>query len=184
MMNGKILVCYKSVTGFTKKYAKAIASETGGTLMDWRDITDETVAKYDTIVFGGRFRAGTVDGLKKIKEIAAKNRGKTFVFFATGAMPAEAEETIEQAWNKNLTDEEIDRIPHFYMPGGLCFERMPLHEKIIMKIFAAVMKTKLKNKKDKTEEDKEFERLISQSYDISSKKYTKPLLAFLAEGKE
>lgn len=69
------------------------------------------------------------------------------------------------------------------MPGGLCYEKMPLHEKIIMKIFAAVMKNKLKNKTDKTAEDREFERVISTSYDISSGEYIKPLISFLEETK-
>ena len=52
-----------------------------------------------------------------------------------------------------IIKQELRQVPHFYMPGGLCYEKMPLHEKIIMKIFAAVMKNKLKNKTDKTAED-------------------------------
>ena len=113
---------------------------------------------------------------RSMKELAAKSGVKTFIVFATGAMPAIAKETIQQAWIYNLTSEELGRIPHFYMPGGLCYEKMPLPDKIMMKAFAAVMKGKLKNKKDKTEEDREFERLISTSYDLSSKEYINPLV--------
>lgn len=178
-MNPKILVCYKSVTGFTERYAEMIAGETGGTLMRASDVTAGILSKYDTVVFGGRFHAGMVDGLKKMKELAAKSGVKTFAVFATGAMPATAEETIEQAWSSNLTPEELGRIPHFYMPGGLCYERMPLPDKLMMKAFAAVMKGRLKNKKDKTEEDRQFERMISASYDLSSKEYIKPLVSYL-----
>jgi len=94
-------------------------------------------------------------------------------------MPGTAKETIQQAWENNLSADELKKIPHFYMPGGLCYEKMPLPEKIMMKAFAAVMKRKIRNKKDKTAEDMEFERLISTSYDISSKTYIEPLVSFI-----
>ncbi len=182
-MKKKIFVCYKSVTGFTKKYAEMIAGEMACPAMDLKDVTAKTLLPYDTIVFGGRFHAGTVDGLEKAKKLVAETNGKTLVVFATGAMPGTATESIRQAWKNNLSESELRQVPHFYMPGGLCYEKMPLHEKIIMKIFAAVMKNKLKNKTDKTAEDREFERVISTSYDISSGEYIKPLISFLEETK-
>lgn len=178
-MENKILVCYKSVTGFTQRYAEMIADELACTLMNFKDVNAETVLHYDVVVFGGRFHAGTVDGLKKAKELISKSMVKTFVVFATGAMPKTATETIQQAWKNNFTDGELHKIPHFYLPGGLCYERMPLPEKIMMKAFAAVMKNKMRNKTDKTAEDEEFEQKISTSYDISSKEYIKPLVLFL-----
>jgi hypothetical protein len=81
-----------------------------------------------------------------------------------------------------LTVEELHEIPHFYMPGGLRYEKMPVVEKIMMKVFVAVMNTKLKNKKNKTEEDREFERVILTSYDISSEEYIKPLVPSVNKG--
>lgn len=180
-MSSKTLVFYKSVTGFTKKYAEMIANEIDCTLMSFEDVTVETVSQYDVVVFGGRFHAGTVDGLKKAKEYVLKSKPKIFVVFATGGMPATAEETIQQSWRNNLSVDELREIPHFYMPGGMCYEKMPLSEKIMMKAFATIMKNKLKNKKDKTKEDMEFERVISTSYDISSKEYILPLVSFLKE---
>lgn len=178
-MENKILVCYKSVTGFAKRYAEMIASEVDGTLMASKDVNAEAVMGYDIVVFGGRLRAGTVDGLKKVKELMGKSRGKTFAVFATGAMPITAVETIRQVWEHNLTGDELRQVPHFYMPGGLCYEKMPLPEKLIMKAFAAVMKSRSRKKKDRTVEDEAFERGISASYDISSKEYIAPLVSFL-----
>lgn len=183
-MENKILVCYKSVTGFAKRYAEMIAGEVDGTLMASKDVNAEAVMDYDIVVFGGRLRAGTVDGLKKVKELMGKTKGKTFAVFATGAMPITAAETIQQVWENNLTGEELRQIPHFYLPGGLCYERMPLPEKLIMKAFAAVMKSRSRKKKDRTAEDEEFERGISASYDISSKEYIEPLVSFLKERKQ
>lgn len=182
-MNSSILVCYKSVTGFTKRYAEMIAEEMDCAILDFKNVTVETVSQYDTIVFGGRCYAGAIDGLKKAKELIAKGNIKNFVIFAVGATPVTAEETIQDAWKNNLTSDELLSIPHFYMQGGLRYEKMPLHEKIMMKTFASVMKRKIKNKKDKTEEDMEYERIISSSYDISSIAFIEPLVRFLKEGK-
>lgn len=178
-MGNNILVCYKSVTGFTKRYAEMIANAAGCTLMDFKDVNVETASRYDVVVFGSRLQAGTVAGLKKAKELAAKSKVKTFAVFATGAMPQTAAETIRQVWENNLTGDELRQIPHFYMPGGLCYEKMPLPEKAIMKAFSAVMKSRIRKKKDKTAEDAEFERMISASYDLSSEEYIEPLVSFL-----
>lgn len=178
-MDHKILVYYKSVTGFTKRYAQQIADALNCTAIELNAVTAEMIAQSDTVVFGGRMHAGTIDGLKKIKALLSENRTKSLVVFATGAMPSTAKQTIQQAWEDNFTADELQQIPHFYMPGGLCYEKMPLHEKIMMKAFAAVMKRNLKNKKDKTEQDLEIQRIISTSYDISSSAYVKPLLTLL-----
>ncbi len=182
-MKHNILVCYKSTTGFTKRYAEMISGETGCTLMNSRDVTARIISQYDTIVFGGRLHAGVIDGLKKIRKLITKSGGKTFVVFATGAMPLEAEETIQQMWENNLTPEELRQIPHFYMPGGLCYEKMPLPDKIMMKAFASVMKRQLRHKENKTPMEQSFEENISTSYDISSKEYVKPLVSFLKDRK-
>lgn len=178
-MEKKILVCYKSVTGFTKRYGETIAREVDCDLMDFKSVTPATLSQYDILAFGGRFHAGMVDGLKKMKSLVAESGVKTFVVYATGAMPDTATETIKQAWENNLTPDELRQIPHFYMPGGLCYEKMPFHEKMMMKAFAKVMKSKIKRKEDKTEQDRAFEQMISTSYDLSSQEYVKPLVDFL-----
>ena len=100
--------------------------------------------------------------------------------FATGAMPAGAAEMVlRQTWEKNFTADELDRIPHFYMPGGLCYEKMPLLDRALMKTFAAVMKRRLKGKEELSEQDREFVRMISTSYDLFSEDFASSLIALL-----
>ena len=180
---GNRLVCYKSVTGFTRRYAEMIAAGAGCALMDLKDISVETASQYGTIVFGGRFRAGIVDGLKRAKELAEAG-GAALIIFATGAMPAEAADTVQQVWENNLSADELRKIPHFYMPGGLCYEKMPFLDRAMMKTFAAVMKRRLKRKTEMSEQDKKFAQMISTSYDISSEEYIKPLVSFLNEAED
>lgn len=174
-MSKKILVTYKSVTGFTKEYAEWIAQESDATLMDIKKVTPEILSAFDTVVFGGRIHAGTVDGLKTARQLLGQSHVPHFLIFATGAMPNEAEATIEEMWRNNLMPKELSELPHFYMQAGLRYEKMPFLDRMMMKAFRAMMR----KKKDKTESDRQMAQAIAGSYDISSKKYIKPLIAAL-----
>ena len=178
-MSNKILVTYKSVTGFTKEYAEMIAEELDGKLMDFTGMSKETMSEFDTVIFGGRFHAGLVDGLKKAKELFATSKATKFIVFATGATPNAAKDMIDEAWNNNLTPAELESIPHFYMQSGLRYEKMPFGDRLMMKAYAAMMK----HKKDKDEYEKEFEKVISSSYDFSSRAYIEPLISYIRSGK-
>lgn len=176
-MNKNILTVYKSATGFTRKYAEIIGEALPCTVMDYRSVTAQTLSEYDTVVFGSRAHAGMFDGYKKMREMFQKSGAKHLVLFMTGAAPNTAEETIAELWKQNLSAEELSQIPHFYMQAGLCYERMPFSDRMMMKV-AAVM---IKKKKNKSDSDRAFEEAISGSYDISDKKYAEPLISFLRE---
>lgn len=185
-MREKILVVYKSVTGFTREYAEMVIHSLSGkcdcTLLDIKNATAEKMSEYSTVIFGGRLHAGTVDGLKKAKQLFGESKASQFIVFATGAMPNSEESTIAEMWENNLSLEELSDIPHFYMQGGLRYERMPFPDKMMMKAFSGVMKMKLKKKKDKNESERQFEQMIAGSYDISDEKFIRPLVEFLRMG--
>ena len=61
------------------------------------------------------------------------------------------------------------------MQSGLCYEKMSLADRLMMKV-AAVM---VRNKKNKTAQDIAFEQAIRSSYDISSIEYIEPLVSYL-----
>lgn len=176
-MENKILTVYKSATGFTRKYAEMIGETLSCPVMDYREVTVKALSGYDTIVFGSRAHAGRIDGYKKMREMFEKSGAKHLVLFVTGATPNAAEEVITAFWKQNLSADELSKIPHFYMQAGLCYERMTFGDKMMMKA-AAVM---IRKKKDKSDSDREFEKAISCSYDISDRKYVEPLISFLQE---
>ena len=70
-MKQPILVTYRSVTGFTQQYAQWIAEALGGACRPLADLSKDDMAAYGTVIFGGRFHAGSVDGLKQAKALAA-----------------------------------------------------------------------------------------------------------------
>lgn len=173
----KTIVVYKSSTGFTKRYAQMIAQETHCAIADFQKLRDgRQLAGYDTVIFGSRAHAGSIDGLKKMRKLFQASGAKRLLLFVTGAMPDTATETIQQFWSQNLTADELLHIPHFYMPGGLCYEKMSRGDRLMMKAAAVMMK----RKKHKSAADLEFERAIAHSYDISDRKYMEPLVSFLS----
>lgn len=177
MTENKIIIVYKSSTGFTKKYAEMIAEEINCTLADYKTVNVKMLSEYNTVVFGSRAYAGMIDGYKKAKELFQKSGAHKFILFVTGATPNTAEDVIEEFWKQNLTADELSEIPHFYMQSGLCYEKMSFWDKLMMKAAALI----IKNKKDKDSNDKAFEQAITNSYDISSKTYIEPLVSFLKE---
>lgn len=182
-MSKKIAIVYKSSTGFTEKYARMIAEETGADTFDFKVCPKKRLAalpaEYDQVVFGSRFHAGTVDGLKKAINLFYNTGKARFAVYATGAMPGGTEEMkqiLEQSWKNNFTAEQLDKIPHFYFPAGLCYEKMSAMDRFMMKCFCKM----LKNKKDKTPADIETEKAVEKSFDISSREFIKPLTDYLA----
>jgi len=170
-----ILVTYKSKTGFTKKYAEIVAKEVGCEVVDFKKSSAKQMSEYDVVVFGSRLHAGMIDGWKKAKETFTKSGAKKLVVFVTGATPNEAAEEIETVWKNNLTAEELESIPHFYMQSGLCYEKMSFGDKSMMKMVSTVMS----KQKDLSSKDQSFLQAIQSSYDISSEEYAKPLIAYL-----
>lgn len=177
-MNKQILVTYKSITGFTKQYAEWIAEKLDCTIMELKDVSAKTMSGYDTVIFGGRFHAGSVDGLKKAKEIFTESTAAELIVFATGATPHTATELIQDAWKNNLTSDELEKLPHFYMQSGLRYDKMPFGDKLMMKVFAAMVK----RKKEKSEYETAMAQVLGNSYDLSSKEYIQPLISYVTRG--
>ena len=175
-MKHNVIILYNSWTGFTRRYAELTGKELDCPVHPLKDAPSDLSA-YAAVAFGSRLHAGTLDGWKKAQKLLQSRGAQKLVVFATGAMPNEAEDTIQKMWEQNLTAQERDSIPHFYLQAGLCYEKMGGADRAMMK-FAAWAMTR---KKAKTPEDEAFQAAIARSYDISDPKYIKPLADCLRE---
>ena len=115
--------------------------------------------------------------MAKARSMFEKSNAKEFIIFATGGTPNAAKEAIDEVWTRNLTAEELESIPHYYMQAGICYERMSFADKALMKMAASM----LSKKKDKTDFEEGFAQAIQKSYDITDRKYAEPLIRYLAE---
>lgn len=170
-MNDKFIVLYISKTGFTRRYGELIGQALDCPALPLADAPAD-LSRCRAVVFGSRLHAGMLDGWKKARKLLAQRGAKQLVVFAAGAMPNEAQAQIQKVWAQNLTAEERESIPHFYLQAGLCYEKMGGVDRAMMK-FAAWAMTR---KKAKTPEDEAFQSAISHSYDISDPRYIQPVV--------
>lgn len=165
----KILLIYKSKTGFTKRYAEWIAEEINCKLENIANLKNINFNRYDLVIYGSRIHAGKIDGIDKIKKL---NLGNKLILFATGATPKETN-SIKEVWKNNLKEDKT--IKHFYIPAGLNYEKMGFLDLMMMKMASRM----LENKKDKSAEDIGMQNSINRSYDISNKSRIKPLVEYI-----
>jgi len=177
MLDKKSIVIYKSKSGFTKKYAKWIQEDLGCDVVDYSHVSKLKLGNYDVIIYGSRINAGKLDGINKMTRILEKNPQSKLIVFATGGTPNTATDIINAVWENSLTEDELLSIPHFYMQSGLNYELMSSGDRLIMK----GLNTFLGSKKEKTTEEQGCEDAIQDSYDISSKDYIKPLVAYVKD---
>ncbi len=171
------IVVYKSSTGFTKKYAEMIAERMECALADYRSVSADMLSGYEVVIFGTRAHAGMMDGYQKAKKLFEKSGVSRLILFVTGATPNAAAETVEAFWKQNLSPDELAKIPHFYMQSGLCYEKMCLTDRMMMKVASGMMK----RKKDKSPQDLAMEQAIKGSYDISSRHFIEPLVSYIRQ---
>ncbi|MEY8426731.1 flavodoxin domain-containing protein [Lachnospiraceae bacterium 46-15] len=173
MKKNKIVI-YNSQTGFTKRYAQWIAEATGADCLDLAVAKKTPLATYEAIIFGGWACAGSISKLSWFKGNIDNWKDKKLIAFCVGASPIDSPE-IEPFLKQNFTESELKKVSVFYCPGGLDYEKMSMPSKLMMKMFVKMLKAK----KDKTEAEQEMIKMISASYDISDKKYIKPILKCL-----
>ncbi len=171
----KVILVYKSTSGFTERYAQWIAQATGCELLSWKDTRAAALSGCDVLVYGSRMHAGTLDGLAKAKQLYKESGVKQFIVFATGAMPNTAADTIEEMWRRNLTEEERLAVPHFYMQAGICYEKLGILDRTMMKLAAFVIAKQ--GAKDPMEA--QMLQAIKGSYDICDRQYIAPLVELL-----
>lgn len=162
------IVIYYSKTGFNKKYAQWISQELGCEAVPYADREKVNLENYDTIIFGGGFHAGSINGLKWFKGKLPYIKEKRKVVFGTGAMPPDAPD-VEKAMRANFTEEEYKQVKTFYLWGGLNYEKMGFGDKLMMAVFRKILKI---------QGQQEQLKMVSSSYDRASKEYLAPLLEY------
>ena len=117
---GKTGVIYYSKTGFTRKYAEWLAEALECDAVAYPQAAKTTWSDYDTVIFASWFHAGRIQKLDWFMRLPLA--GKKRIVAAVGAMPADAPE-VPAALRSNFGDGWA-QYHVFYLPGGLCYEKM------------------------------------------------------------
>lgn len=172
----KTLIIYYSKTGFTQRYAQWLAQDIGGQCVPYSERKGIKFDDYDAIVFGGRLQAGIICGAKWFFNQAARLEDKKLALFFTGAMGPDPA-GIEKALMQNVPPEERERIPAFYLWGGLNYERMGFVDRFLM----SGLRKMLASKKAPSPEEQEAAKMIAQSYDKTARGNLRELEAYLKD---
>lgn len=167
----KTAVVYKTVSGFTKRYAKWIAEETGGDLYRLGNVSIKKLKEYDTLIYGGSLHAVGISGVSFIKKNLHQLEGKKIIVFSVGASPFK-KSVIDELRNRNFADVPENRISLFYLRGGFDFSRLNILNKIIMTLF----KWMLNRKKQRSADEKGMLKAFEHPVDFTRKENLKPLL--------
>lgn len=168
----KTLILYRSKTGLTKRYAEWLRDALNADMAEWKEVKHLSLADYDRLIYGAGFYAGTVAGVKAFLQKAIPFN-KQLIVFATGASPVETEETL-QSLRRNFTDDQWKRVHAFYLPGGMCYEKMNLLSRAMMAVFRAMMKKQ-------QGADSPVYRQLQKSYDVTDPKHLEPILSLCRE---
>ena len=135
-----ILIVYKSETGFTEKYAKWLSSELSCDMIKLKDASLDKISDYHILIYGAGLYAGKINGFEEFEKIVPSD--KKLVLFATGATDMNDSDTIQRAFDSNLSKEKQESIPHFYALGGLDYDNMCFKHKVMMKGLLMMLKKK------------------------------------------
>ncbi len=170
----KIVVVYKSISGFTKRYAEWIAEELNTGILRREEINIDKLLEYDAIVYGGSLHAAGITGINIIKKNLSQLKDKNIIIFVTGASPFK-EELIDEIKQKNFQKDERKYVKLFYFRGGFNFNKLNLANKIIMTLF----KWKLQSKRNKTPDEKGMLAAYKHPVDFTKKGNIKELTDYV-----
>ena len=138
----KIVVIYKSKTGFTKKYAEWIAEKLSADIFNAAKVNINMLNKYDAIIYGGSLYAVGIIGVNLITKNINKLKDKKIVVFATGASPLR-DEVVSEVINKNFTTEQQKYIKFFYLRGGFNYSKLNPFDKLLMILLKKCLRSKI-----------------------------------------
>ena len=169
----RIVVVYRSISGFTKKYAAWIAEDLNADLYDARKVNAEKLSEYDLIIFGGSLHAVGINGIKILKENLPRLADKKIIVFAVGASPPR-ESILDEVRNSNFSEEEQKRLKLFYLRGGFNFSKLDRSNKVLMALF----RVRVNLKKNKTPDEKGMLAAYAKPLDCIRKENTKELIEY------
>jgi len=170
----KIIVVYRSKSGFAKSYAEWIAAELNCDLLQGDKVKVSALLSYDTIIYGAGMYAIGINGIKLITRNFDRLKDKKLIVFSVGASPVRTE-TTEEIRKINIPAEQLEEIQFFYLRGGFDYSRLTRFNKFLM----TLMKIKLKRAKNPDADQKGMLASYTHPLDFTNKKYIEPIIKYV-----
>ncbi|MBR5868756.1 MAG: hypothetical protein IKZ21_04865 [Clostridia bacterium] len=167
----KIALVYKSKMGASLFYAEALAKALQGDVFFHKQMP---AGGYDLVIYCAGLTAGNIDGYKKYK--TALEAAGTDLWMAVSCLATPGEELRAKTAEKAGMDPE----KVFLLRGKMNINRAGLFEKWMLMAFRA----KLRNKEQKTQEDRDMIHALTYPTDYCDTKYILPIVKKVREREE
>jgi menaquinone-dependent protoporphyrinogen IX oxidase len=172
----EVLVVYKSISGFTARYANWIAEEFKTEAIPVDEFKARKISESTIVIYGGSLHAVGINGLKEFSGKIRKTPCKEIVLFAVGASPHKdgIEEEIMKA-NAQPTLASAKKL--FYLRGGFDYSKLDLGNKFLM----TLLKIKMSRKKDadRTGDERGMLASYKKPLDATKKENLAAIIAYI-----
>lgn len=166
-MNIKAII-YTSNTGFTRKYAKLLALETGLEAFELGKVPGK-ISKEDPVIYMGWLKAGRLMGLDKA--------AKAYHLAAVCAVGLGAQNSAQAAGVQRTYRLSV---PVFYLQGGFDLNKLHGMDRFLMRSMIKMQLPKLEKKKERTPQEEELLSFYKNGGDKVDVKNLRSLLQWLA----
>jgi len=175
--NKKVVVVYRSKSGYTKNYATWLSEKLKCDLLEGTKTKAKDLLGYDTIIYGAGLYAIGINGINLIINNYDLLKNKRLIVYTVGASPVR-EETTQEVRKANIPVELSDKIQLFYLRGGFDYSRLTPFNKILM----TLMKIKLKHTKNPDADTRGMLASYDHPLDFTNIKYIDPILKYIGIG--
>lgn len=168
------LVVYRSLSGFTQRYAGWIAEELGVPCVELGDFRGRRLEDDQVVIYGGSLHAVGINGYRRFMRLIAGRKIRQLVVFAVGATPSR-EGVEEEIRKENFPGEEGRDIRLFYLRGGFDYGKLDPWNRILMKL----LKAKLKLRKHRGPDEEGMLKAYDHPLDVAKKENVAALVAYV-----
>ncbi len=175
----KTIVIYKSKYGSTKAYAQWIAEALSCEAVEAKNVKAESLAVYDTIIYGGGLYAEVIAGVSLITKHFDALKDKKLIVYTTGITPLDCKEYYEKlVVNKNFTPQMLECIRLYHFMGKMVLEELSLPHRTAIKGLKKLMSAK----EHPTEMEQLLITLCDADGDFTDKGAIDELVAYARQG--
>ena len=178
----KTLVIYSSKYGYTEKYAQWLAEELNADICDGKNLNEDKLKDYLTVIFGSSLYAGRNKGAITLVKHYEQIKDKKVVLFTVGMYDTNSEGNIigiNKELNKVIAPEIREKIKIFHVRGGIDCQNLSFAHKMMMKFAYSQLSKKSEN--ELTDGDKDFLSFYGKKIDFSDKKMLAPVIQYCSQ---
>ena len=165
-MNIKAII-YTSKTGFTRKYAKLLALETGLEAFELGKVPGK-IGREDPVIYMGWLKAGRLMGLDKA--------AKAYTLAAVCAVGLGAQSSAQAAGVQRTYRLSV---PVFYLQGGFALDQLHGMDRFMMRCLIKMQLPRLEKKKERTPEEEDLLTFYKKGGDKVDVKNLRSILQWL-----